>query len=172
MKATHNLAVLLAGRGGATPDYPQAAKLFSEFAAHGLTDSQFNLAMLYESGLGVPRDLKEAYKWLLLASRSGDKEAASQRDALKLQLSDADRATAEAAAKTFRAKAVNPVANDFRATGPPALAPRCEQLCPSGLEDQKHARQSNAARPRGGAALLVSFSLSAIRWGSLPPVLP
>ena len=117
VKATHNLAVLLAGRGGATPDYAQAAKLFSESAAHGLTDSQFNLAMLYESGLGVPRDLKEAYKWLLLASRSGDKEAASQRDALKLQLSDADRAVAETAAKSFRAKTVNPVANDFRAAG-------------------------------------------------------
>jgi localization factor PodJL len=117
VKATHNLAVLLAGRGGATPDYPQAAKLFGESASHGLTDSQFNLAMLYESGLGVPRDLKEAYKWLLLASRSGDKEAATHRDALKLQLSEADRAVAEASAKSFRAKPVNPIANDFRAAG-------------------------------------------------------
>jgi localization factor PodJL len=117
VKAIHNLAVLLAGRGGAKADYAQAAKLFTDSASYGLADSQYNLAMLYESGLGVPRDPKEAYKWLILAANSGDKESQTRRDALKAQLGAADRASAEAMAKAFRAKLINPIANDFRAAG-------------------------------------------------------
>lgn len=115
VKAIHNLAVLHVSR--AKPDYAQAAKLFSESAAHGLSDSQYNLAMLYESGLGVPRDLKEAYKWLVLAAASGDKESQKRRDALKAKLSAADRSSAETLAKSFQAKPINPIANDFRAAG-------------------------------------------------------
>ena len=86
-----------------------------------ILDLLVEVALAVDSSVDIraytPRDLKEAYKWLLLASRSGDKEAAGHRDALKLQLSEADRAEAEASAKSFRAKPVNPVANDFRAAG-------------------------------------------------------
>ena len=63
-----------------------------EAAERGLADSQFNLAVLYENGLGVAKDDKEAYKWLLLAAKSGDEEATSRRDALKARLSEEDRA--------------------------------------------------------------------------------
>jgi localization factor PodJL len=115
VKAIHNLAVLHVSR--AKPDYTEAAKLFSQSAAYGLSDSQYNLAMLYESGLGVPRDLKEAYRWLVLAAASGDKESQKRRDALKAKLSAADRTAAEAMAKRFVAKPINAIANDFRAAG-------------------------------------------------------
>jgi localization factor PodJL len=115
VKAMHNLAVLIASQSGA--DYTKAAKWFGEAAARGLPDSQFNLAVLYENGLGVKKDLTEAYKWLLLAARSGDSESKTHRDAVKKQLSAADRVSAEGMAEKWRITPSNPVANDFRAAG-------------------------------------------------------
>ena len=61
----HNLAVLSVS--GGRSDYAAAAKWFAQAADFGLTDSQVNLAILYQNGLGVPKDLKLAYKWLALA---------------------------------------------------------------------------------------------------------
>ena len=113
----HNLAVLVAGRGGVEPDYATAAKWFTEAANRGLADSQYNLAVLYENGLGVAKDDKEAYKWLLLAAKSGDKEAQSRRDALKARLSEGVRTAAEAMAQSWLAKPADPMANDSRVAG-------------------------------------------------------
>lgn len=77
--AMHNLGVLLAAHD--TPkDYREAARWFAEA---NLPESQFNLALLYERGLGVPRDLKMAYSWYLAAARSGDSEATQQAERLK-----------------------------------------------------------------------------------------
>ena len=45
--------------------------------SYGLADSQYNLAVLYENGMGVGKDMQQAYKWLLLAAKSGDKDAAA-----------------------------------------------------------------------------------------------
>ena len=117
LKAMHNLAVLSAGREGRTPDYAAAAQWFSQAAERGLADSQYNLAMLYESGLGVPYDLKQAYKWLVLASKSGDLGAERRRKNLKTKLSRTDRAEAENLARSWRAKASNPMFNDARVAG-------------------------------------------------------
>lgn len=115
VKAMHNLAVLIASRSDA--DYKLAGKWFSEAAARGLPDSQFNLAVLYQNGLGVEKDLKQAYKWLILAARSGDNESIARRDALKTLLSDTERAAAEAMAESWRITPSDPVANNFRAAG-------------------------------------------------------
>ncbi len=117
VKAMHNLAVLIAGRGGDKPDYATASRWFNAAAERGLADSQYNLGVLYDNGLGVGKDEKEAYKWLLLAARSGDAEATSRRDALKARLSEADRAQAEAVAASWRAKPVDPLANDSHLAG-------------------------------------------------------
>ena len=48
---------------------------FKAAADFGLADSQYNLAVLYENGMGVTQDMQQAYKWLLLAAKSGDKDA-------------------------------------------------------------------------------------------------
>ena len=117
LKAMHNLAVLSASREGRTVDYAAAAQWFSQAAERGLADSQYNLAMLYESGLGVPQDLKQAYKWFLLASKSGDAEAERRRKVLTARLSVADRAQAEKLARSWRAKASDPMLNDARVAG-------------------------------------------------------
>jgi len=112
----HNLAVLIAG-SGAKPDYPAAVKWFIEAASRGLPDSQYNLAVLYENGLGVTKDLREAYKWLLLAAKSGDAESKARRDALKASLPVKDQEAAEELVANWRAKFTNPISNNFRAAG-------------------------------------------------------
>ncbi len=117
VKAMHNLAVLIAGRSGDKPDYANAVRWFTEAAERGLSDSQFNLAVLYESGLGVAKDDKEAYKWFLLAAKSGDAEATSRRDAVKVHLSEDDRAQAEATAAAWLVKPIDPLANDSQLAG-------------------------------------------------------
>jgi localization factor PodJL len=57
------------------PDMARAAKWFAAAAAHGLPDSQFNYGVLNERGIGVTRNVSEAYKWFSLAARQGDKDA-------------------------------------------------------------------------------------------------
>ena len=54
-------------------------------AAQGDADAQFNLGLLYGLGKGVPKNLKESYKWFSLAS---SREAGDKRD-LALEFRDA-----------------------------------------------------------------------------------
>src|SRR5690606_19828837 len=57
-----------------------------------MTDSQFNLGMLYARGLGVPQSLEDSYKWFGIAARSGDADASKARDDIARSL-DADAMT-------------------------------------------------------------------------------
>src|SRR5262249_4333903 len=85
IRARHNLGVLLSARES-PQDYSEAAVWFARAAQAGLTDSQYNLALLYERGLGVEQDLPRAYLWYRAASRGGDKEATRQAERLKRAL--------------------------------------------------------------------------------------
>ena len=69
--------------------FETAAEWFEQAASRGMTDSQFNLGMLYARGLGVPQNLENSYKWFSLAARSGDADAAKARDDIARSL-DAD----------------------------------------------------------------------------------
>lgn len=51
--------------------YSDAASLFVPLANSGDAHAQFNLALMYHSGLGVGRDENEAVKWYLKAAESG-----------------------------------------------------------------------------------------------------
>ncbi|MEO8421033.1 MAG: hypothetical protein ABI457_07550 [Hyphomicrobium sp.] len=116
VKAMHNLAVLAASRNP-KGDYEGAARWFNGAANYGLADSQYNLAVLYENGMGVGKDMQQAYKWLLLAAKSGDKDAAARRDVLKPKMSAADLAVAEEQAAAWRAQPIKGVVNDARLAG-------------------------------------------------------
>ena len=88
-RAMHNLGVLLCAED--TPrDYQEAASWFARAAMTGVADSQFNLAVLHERGLGLPRNIQKAYFWYEVASLAGDKEATRQADRLKRQLSETE----------------------------------------------------------------------------------
>jgi localization factor PodJL len=85
IRAMHNLGVLLSAHE-LPQDYSEAAVWFARAAQAGLPDSQYNLALLYERGLGVEQDLSRAYLWYRAAGRGGDKEAARQAERLKRAL--------------------------------------------------------------------------------------
>ena len=118
VRAMHNLAVFSAGRPGTSPDYPSAVQWFTEAANHGLADSQYNLGILYESGLGVPTSAVEAYKWYALAARFGDKDATKRRDALRAKLDPASVSAVDALVIRWRARPLDPAANDVRGNSP------------------------------------------------------
>ncbi len=52
-------------------DYESAYRLIKPFAEQGLPVAQFNLGLLYETGLGVPQDYAEAVKWYRKAADQG-----------------------------------------------------------------------------------------------------
>ena len=124
VRAMHNLAVFSTGRPGVAQDYPLAVQWFTEAANHGLADSQYNLGILYESGLGVPTSLVEAYKWYALAARSGDKDAIKRRDVLRNKLDPASVSAVDTLVIKWRAKPLDPAANDMRGALPTAQVAR------------------------------------------------
>jgi localization factor PodJL len=80
-----------------------AARWFAKAAALGLADSQFNLAVLYERGEGLPQSLSDAYKWYAIAALSGDGEAKARMGVLDTQLQESDRSSANRSAASFHA---------------------------------------------------------------------
>jgi localization factor PodJL len=111
------MAVLSVGRDTSTSDYETAVRWFTEAAEHGVTDSQYNLAVLLESGLGVPKDLTAAYRWYALAARGGDKEAVRRRDRMKERLDLATIKAAETEIAIWRPRASDALANDALTAG-------------------------------------------------------
>jgi localization factor PodJL len=73
LKAMHNLGSLLAALE--PPDYSGAAEWFLLAARYGVKDSQYNIALLYDRGLGVQQDAVEAFFWYSAAARQGDIDA-------------------------------------------------------------------------------------------------
>ena len=114
VKSMHNLAVLSAR--GSSPDFATAAKWFGQAAAFGLTDSQFNLAVLHQNGIGVSKDLRQAYQWFALAARGGDSEAAGRLTQVKAQLGAVDLRAAEEMVAAWRPSVPDATINEM----PPA----------------------------------------------------
>jgi localization factor PodJL len=94
-----------------------AAQWFQSAADYGLADSQYNLAVLFENGLGVAQNNGEAYKWYALAARGGDGEAIRRRDALKAQLEPDALSAAERSVASFTPKRLIALINDARVAG-------------------------------------------------------
>src|SRR3546814_20065735 len=63
------LGVYAEGRGDAD-DLAEAAQAFRNAARAGHPAARRRLAVMYERGQGVPRDLERAYAWLSLAIRA------------------------------------------------------------------------------------------------------
>jgi localization factor PodJL len=109
VRAMHNLGVLLAGLS--PPDYVHAAHWFREAAERGVQDSQYNLALLEERGLGLSEDATEAYFWYSVAAEVGDKDAKIRAVALEESLPLALKSTVRQRLKTFRPKIPDKSAN-------------------------------------------------------------
>jgi localization factor PodJL len=85
IRAMHNLGVLLHRQPNTEGDV-EAAKWFAKAAAAGVTESQYNLALFYEKGLGVARDLAKAALWYEAAANSGDAAAKADAERVKALL--------------------------------------------------------------------------------------
>ena len=105
------------GNGQGAPDYATAAKWFKDAADHGLADSQFNLGVLNENGLGVAKDPRAAYVWFSLAARSGDAEATRRRNLLLAALDIATLQGADEQVRNWRSRPTDPKINDARVAG-------------------------------------------------------
>ena len=57
-------------------DYATSLALWLPLAEHGHRTAAFNVAVLYEKGLGTPQDYREALRWYRKAAELGDLEAA------------------------------------------------------------------------------------------------
>lgn len=62
---------------GIVKDLSQAAYWWQRAAESGNINAQFNLALLYERGIGLTKDQSKAILWFERAARSGDVESAS-----------------------------------------------------------------------------------------------
>lgn len=85
--AMYDLAIYyIEGKGGVTADLSIAAQWFRKAAEFGMTDAQYNLAVLYERGTGVKADPVEAYNWYSIAGAQGDQDAASRAAQMRAEL--------------------------------------------------------------------------------------
>jgi hypothetical protein len=57
-------------------DYAKSLALWLPLAEHGHRTAAFNIAVLYEKGLGTTQDYREAVRWYEKAAEQGDLEAA------------------------------------------------------------------------------------------------
>ena len=78
-------------------------------------DMLFELGMMYSVGRDVPVDLVAAHKWFNLAAVKGNAEAIRLRREVANQMSDAEIAVAQRAARDWL--------RDNRDAAPPAAAP-------------------------------------------------
>jgi TPR repeat protein len=74
--AQHDLAAIYtAGHAGVKVNYSLAAKWFNEAAHGGIVNAQYNLAVLYHQGLGVPKDVVKAIELYRVAASNSHPEA-------------------------------------------------------------------------------------------------
>jgi localization factor PodJL len=106
----HNLALDEHEGVGGARNAAAAAEWFRRAAELGLLDSQFNLAALFEHGDGVCQNSAEAYKWYLIAGRSGDAESRNGALRVRANLTPDARAMAERAAAEFQPAAASAAA--------------------------------------------------------------
>ena len=82
-----------------------AAWWYREAASCGHVVAQLNLGELHSTGIGVARDLVEAYMWLGLAARAGNRWAADLQQRIASELTPAQM---DAAAARLESWTVSP----------------------------------------------------------------
>ena len=87
---TEHWAMMLVDRNN-PQDQQKGAALLQEAAAKGCVMAEYNLGLLYESGVGVEKDLKQAKLWIKRAADAKDPDALR-----KLESLDKSRSTTEA----------------------------------------------------------------------------
>ena len=102
-RGMHAFGMYLYDGVGGAKNRPEALDWLLKAADRGLVDSQFNAAKIYEEGAeGIAPNPTEAFKWYLIAARTGDEQARISVDRLTPLVPAAGRRTARAAAEAFQ----------------------------------------------------------------------
>ncbi|WP_017932023.1 SEL1-like repeat protein [Robiginitomaculum antarcticum] len=80
----------------------RAVQWFRKAGEFGMTDAQFNVAVLYDQGNGIASDPAEAYFWYAIAGQAGDQESASRAQQLSAKLTPDMRARMDSRIADFR----------------------------------------------------------------------
>ena len=89
----------------------KAATWFRRAAEFGLVDSQFNLGIMYDQGIGVTADKSEAFFWAMVAAQTGDSDAQDFSEELRGGLSPQAVGVVQTRLANWRAAAPNSSAN-------------------------------------------------------------
>jgi uncharacterized protein len=79
--------------------YDRSAELFRKAAEQGLPHAQLQLALQLRDGQGVPRDVFEAYVWMLMSYDGGQRSIAPSLQALEAELSSTQLEQAKSKAR-------------------------------------------------------------------------
>jgi TPR repeat protein len=93
-------------------------------AQGGHVESQYQLAIMYEEGVGVPQNYIEAHRWYNVAAAQGHETARTARDALAARMTPEDLSAAQ---KLAAAWAPDPTAARRQRSAEPETGPAVEQ---------------------------------------------
>jgi hypothetical protein len=102
-EAEENLAQLYLAKGPLHSE-DNASRWFLRAAEHGQRESQYNICYAFADGLGVKRDMVEAYKWCYIAARHGQVQADRNKDHLAAQMRPEEVARGREAAEAWLAR--------------------------------------------------------------------
>lgn len=102
-QAEENLAQVYLAKGPLQSE-DKAFIWFLRAAEHGQPESQYNTCYAYADGLGVKRDLVEAYKWCYIAAHNGQKQAGRNKDHLAAQMQPGEVVRGREAAELWLAR--------------------------------------------------------------------
>jgi TPR repeat protein len=97
----HNLGVLYTLGYGVPLDHQQAFSWFNQAAKKGLKESQLNVAIALQGGLGTKKDMVVSYKYYILSAAQGMRDAAIARDHLAQYLNRDQIETGQRMARGF-----------------------------------------------------------------------
>ncbi len=89
---------------GVSQNYVEALKWFSKAAMQNNPKSQYNLGVIYASGVGVPQDNIKAYAWMSLAYSNGYEKAKDNILILNKAMTASEMQKAEVETAKFREK--------------------------------------------------------------------
>jgi TPR repeat protein len=92
---------------GAPGDLVEAVGWYRRAAEQGFPQAQFNLGVYYDTGVGVPQNRIEAYKWLSLAAAQGQGGALELREWVAKGMSDAEIIEGQRRSSAFVARTEN-----------------------------------------------------------------
>ena len=94
-KAQASLGILYYSGKGAPLDYAKALLWFSRAAEAGQPTAQFFMGLLHYYGKGVKKDLGRAHAWCDIALTNGYMDSFFCRDAVELEMSQADKVASD-----------------------------------------------------------------------------